>query len=94
MDWESEEQKSQDKADFQAAFRGIDPDFVNEEMTSGLMWTGSIMDAAPSYRADKELDIYSPSVAFVNSANGVFNTLASCGVQRASQSRVLVRMLA
>lgn len=42
-------------------------------MTSGLMWTGSIMDAAPSYRADKELDIYSPSVAFVNSANGVFN---------------------
>ncbi len=73
MDWESEEQKSQDKADFQAAFRGIDPDFVNEEMTSGLMWTGSIMDAAPSYRADKELDIYSPSVAFVNSANGVFS---------------------
>lgn len=37
------------------------------------MWTGSIMDAAPSHTADKELDIYSPSVVFVNRGNGGFS---------------------
>lgn len=83
MDWESEEQKAEDKESFQAAFRKIYPDFVNEEMISGLMWTGSIMDAAPSYRADKELDIYSPYYLFIDRDNGVFsNTKQMKGVAR------------
>ena len=83
MDWESEEQKAEDKESFQAAFRKIYPDFVNEEMISGLMWTGSIMDAAPSYKADKELDVYSPYYLFIDRDNGVFsNTKQMKGVAR------------
>lgn len=73
MDWESPEQKAEDKKAFQEAFRDFDPDYIHEDMSVSLLWGGSITDAAPSFEGDKELSIYSPSFVFVDSYNGTFN---------------------
>lgn len=73
MDWESDEQKAEDKKAFQEAFRDFDPDYIHEYMSVSLLWGGSITDAAPSFEGDKELSIYSPSFVFVDSYNGTFN---------------------
>lgn len=72
MDWESPEQKAEDKKEFQEAFKDFDPDYIHEDVSVSLLWGGSITDAAPSL-GDKELDIYSPSFVFVDSYNGTFN---------------------
>lgn len=73
MDWESPEQKAEDKKAFQEAFKDFDPDYIHEDVSVSLLWGGSITDAAPSLEGDKELDIYSPSFVFVDSYNGTFN---------------------
>ena len=73
MEWETPEQEAEDKAAFQEAFKGFDPDYIHEDVAVSLLWGGSITDAAPSFEGDKELSINHPAIVFVDGYNGTFN---------------------
>lgn len=73
MEWETAEQKAEDKKAFQEAFKDLEPDYIHEDVAVSLLWGGSITDAAPSFEGDKELSINHPSIVFVDGYNGTFN---------------------